>query len=123
MSSQTLTETSTFPRRNLLFGTFCLFLSIGWFEPIRRLVQLSLTWSNSDLSYIILIPFITATLVYWDRQRIFSNPRTSTIPALIVFAAGGTLSFIAHHTANSLNENDYLSVSTTAIITVFWGGF
>jgi exosortase len=123
MTSQTLTETLTFPRRNLLFGAFCLFLSFWGFEPLRKLVQFSLNWSNSDLSYIVLIPFISATLVYWDRQRIFSNPRTSIMPALIVFAVGGAVYFIAHQRAGALNEKDFLAMNIAAMIAAFLGGF
>jgi exosortase len=123
MSSQTLTETLTFPRRNLLFGACCLFLGFLGFEPLRKLVQFSLNWSNSDLSYILLIPVITATLVYWDREKIFSNSKTSVMPGLIVFAAGATLYFIARQTGTSLNETDHLAVNIAAIIIVFLSGF
>src|SRR5437763_7992845 len=123
MTTQTLVETPTFSRRHLWFGLFCLTLVLFAFEPLRKLIGLALNLGNSDLSYIPLIPFISAALVYWDRQRIFSIARTSVVPAAVFFVLGGTVYFLGRSGAVRLNENDHVSLMTAAVIALFFGGF
>jgi exosortase len=123
MSTQTLTENSTASRRNILFGVFSVILVAVAFVPLRRLVQLSLGWSDTDLSYIVMIPFISAALIYWDRRKIFLQPRTSIGPAAVLFVAGVILYALGHAVAVTWQEQNYLAVMAAAVITLFYSGF
>src|SRR5436190_3882015 len=55
--------------------THCVLLSLALvlfaFTPIRRLATLSLNLVNNHLSYIPLVPFLSAALTYWNRKRYF----------------------------------------------------
>jgi len=121
MSTQTLTENSTAFRRNILFGIFCAILLAVAFAPLRRLMQLSLGHNNADLSYIVVIPFISLALIYWERRRIFLQPRTSIGPAALVFAVGVILYSLGQMVVSS-DEQTHLSVTTAGVIALFYSG-
>jgi exosortase len=122
VTTDTLTQNLTVSRRNLLFAGFCLILAASAFEPLRRLVGLSVDLNNADLSYIGLIPFISAALIYWERQSIFVHPRTSFVPAVMLFAAGAALYLLGQTGAARLHGNDDLSLMAAAVIAFFFGG-
>ena len=65
-------------RRWLLFGVWVAVSSLLFAKPLIALVRLSLT--NDDASYLILIPFLVAGLVFIERRTIFNN---------LSFSAGG----------------------------------
>ena len=65
-------------KRWLLFGVWVAVSSLLFAKPLIALVRLSLT--NDDASYLILIPFLTAGLVFIERRTIFNN---------LSFSAGG----------------------------------
>lgn len=123
MTTQTLTENSTASRKNILFGIFSVILVAVAFEPLRRLVQLSLGWNEADLSYIVMIPFISVALIYWDRRKIFLQPRTSIGPAAVLFVVGVILYSLGHAVAVTWQEQNYLAVMTAAVIVLFYSGF
>jgi exosortase len=123
MTTQTLTENSTAFRRSVLFGIFCAILLAVAFDPLRRLVQLSLGWANTDLSYIVVIPIISLVLIYRDRRSIFLQTRTSIGPAALVFVVGVMLYLLGHaRVVTSSEEQNYLAVMTAAVIALFYSG-
>src|SRR6266567_3923787 len=65
-------------KRSLLFGVWVAVSSLLFARPLVALVRLSL--ANDDASYLILIPFLTAGLVFIERRTIFNN---------LSFSAGG----------------------------------
>ncbi len=65
-------------KRWLLFGVWVAVSSLLFARPLVALVRLSLT--NDDASYLILIPFLVAGLVFMERRTIFNN---------LSFSAGG----------------------------------
>src|SRR5436190_24106222 len=98
----------SFSGRNVLFSAYCVVLILFALQPLRRLVALSLNLGNSDLSYILLIPFISAALMYWDRERVFAHPKTSVLPGALVFVLGGVLYAAGWLSTSRLNEIDLL---------------
>jgi exosortase len=123
MTTQTLTGNSTASRRNILFGIFSVILVAVAFEPLRRLVQLCLAWNEADLSYIVMIPFISFALIYWDRRKVFLQPRTSIGPAAVLFVVGVILYALGHSMMGTSEEQNYLAVMTAAVIALFYSGF
>ncbi len=65
-------------KRWLLFGVWVAVSSLLLAKPLIALVRLSL--ANEDASHLILIPFLTAGLVFIERRTIFNN---------LSFSAGG----------------------------------
>ena len=123
MSTQILVKPVSFGRRNLVFALFCLCVALSAYAPLRKLFEASLNWSNRDLSYIILIPFISGILIYSERRRIFPDPRTSIVHAAIAFGSGALLFFLGNGKMITLNENDQLAVTTAAVIAMLFSGF
>jgi exosortase len=113
----------TIARRHTLFALFCLALLLFALAPLRRLLSLSLDWGNDRLSYIPLIPLISAALIYWNRKKIFGNLRTSAVPAVAAAAIGGAIYYAARTYGSLLDENDYLALMTTAVLAFWLGGF
>jgi exosortase len=123
VTTETLTENLTFSRRNVLFGLYCAFIAIVAFEPLRKVVELSLNPDNGDSSYINLIPFISAAFIYWDRRRIFDESKSSVLAAGVTFVFGALFFLTGRTNAIALAGNDNLSLITAAVIVLFFAGF
>src|SRR5262249_40934312 len=74
--------TMTLSRRDVFFLLFSMSLLFLMRGSIRALTEFAANWDNEG-SQIFLIPFISATLVYLNRRKIFCNVGYSVI-------AGGT---------------------------------
>jgi len=72
-------------KRWLLFGVWVAVSSLLFARPLVALVQLSL--ANDDASHLILIPFLTAGLVFIERRTIFNH--------LSFHAGGGIFLFLS----------------------------
>lgn len=89
MAAQTTTLEDTNPNvrmRCLLFGCWMVLSSLPFSHAITALVRMSL--SNADASQLVLIPFISAGVLFIERQRIFLNLSYN-------MALGGSLLFVA----------------------------
>ena len=109
-------------RRHAFFAVFSLSLVLFAFAPLRRVVVFSLH-GNTDSSHIILIPFITAALLYSRRQMVFKNLQTSVFPAAVMFVAGAVLNYLGRTYAQGLGESNYLGLMTGSIIVIWLSGF
>ena len=109
--------------RHVFFGLFCFLLVLLTFDSLGKLFRLSLNQESADYSHIILIPVISAALVFWDRQRIFRNSVTSLGTGAIVLATGVALYAFGLTNPFQLKPDDNLSVLTGAIIVVLFSGF
>ena len=111
---------STIARRHALFALFSLALLLFGLVPLSKLLSLAY---NSHLSYVPLIPFISAALIYWNRKRIFVDLRTSAVPAIAAFVIGGAIYYSERTYGSHVAENDYLALMTTAVLALWFGGF
>ena len=59
--------------RNPLFMVFSVFLVVFMLSPLRALIAYAMDTVNTHASQIILIPFITAALIYLNRKKIFQT--------------------------------------------------
>jgi exosortase len=110
--------------RNALFTVFSLMLALVSYELISRLMTLSLGFSeNQDLSHILLIPIVSAVLIYSNKENIFRDPRASILPAATVFAASAVLAALGWAYGVQLAETDYLAFMTAALVAAWFGGF
>jgi len=58
-------------KRWLLFGVWIMVSSVLFAKPLIALVRLSL--ANDNASHLMLIPFLTAGLLFIERRTIFKN--------------------------------------------------
>jgi exosortase len=108
-------------RAHLIYGLF-LIASVGLFwKFLASLVEYSL--HNESSSHVILIPFVSAYLLYMQRKRIFSSVRPSIAIGVGVILFGVALFSIVFWNIVSLEGNDPLSLATLAFVFVCAGGF
>jgi exosortase len=104
------------------FGVFCLALFFFNHEIIQSLVRFSMN-GNNQASHIVLIPFITATLIWMKKKEIFNDVRYSFIGGTTVIVFGSAASVAARSAAGWLSENDYLTLTVSALVVTWLGGF
>jgi exosortase len=110
--------------RNLYFSTFTLCLIIILSKPLRDLFAYSWDSENVASSHILLIPFITAALFYWNRQSIFRTVSYAVIPGAFVMAAGLALWAVTLFVwRNQLKFENQLVLLTTSFVVMWIGGF
>ena len=115
------------PSKSRLIGG-ALFLSVLALGFWRDLVALVAHASANDLhSHIILVPFISAYLIYIYRERLPRDHTPSWGLAAIAALGGATALALARHyrgVAQPISQNDYLAlVALSLILFVLAGGF
>jgi exosortase len=107
--------------RHLWFALFSILSLLLFWAPLGTLVSLSL--QDDRYTHVLMIPIISASLVYLQRGRVFANPRYSpsrSAPLLVV----GIASFcLAQNQFPNLTSNNRLSVVVFAIVLVLMAGF
>jgi exosortase len=117
-------EPISLSRRHGLLAMFSIALGLFAFSPLQRLAALSLDTSNSHLSYIPLIPFISAFLIFSSRETIFSELRSSTFSGAATLFLGGLLYYAGLRLALNPDERGWSLALLTAGVIAFWlGGF
>jgi exosortase C (VPDSG-CTERM-specific) len=106
-------------------GIFTLRTHLGrfvWFTVVlialfsKELVALAVHTARSDLhSYILLVPFISAYLIYTRRCELPETYRSSLIPTFVAMIAGLVTATIAWMIP-SLSLNDHLSLTTASFV-------
>src|SRR5512143_571278 len=104
--------------RFLLFNAV---FAAAFFGPLRDLAQTS--WRSEYYTYIPFIPFISAYLLFMDRQRIFLQRESSSAPGLLAAGIGLILILAGRHREALFHHNDYLALMTFSMILVWTGGF
>jgi exosortase len=78
---------------------------------------------NTYESQIVLIPFITAVLIYLNRKKIFQNVRYGAIPGAILLLLGAGLWAAGATMGARLDTADHLAMTTASIVVLWLGGF
>jgi exosortase len=106
-------------RKNIFFLIFSVAALWMVYRPISNLV---LSSPNREYySHIVLIPLISAYLLYTERKRIFSNHSYSLKWGLSLMALGMIVFVIMKKNGIQLNPNDLTSLTTASAI-LFWIG-
>jgi exosortase len=103
------------------FASFAaLFLIVSW-RPLTDLFSFSL--GHEYYSHFVLIPFLSAGLIYFERARTFRTLRFGLVPGILLIFMGTVLYLLSKSFALTLDRNDYLSVLALSIVTLWMGGF
>lgn len=105
---------------HLLFGSFLAVTVLVFWHSISDLVRYS--FGHESSSHIVLIPFVSAYLLYIERERIFSRQRYSLFLGLTVVVPGIVLHFVAQGLP-VLDSSEKLSVSALALVVMWIGAF
>ncbi len=108
-------------RRNLAFALFVILSLVAFWQPVGSLVHLSLQLDYC--SHILIIPFLSALLIYWQRKPIFAQVHSSFAEGAVVLLAGMVVYGLARRVAPALGPYDFLSATTLAIVLVWMAGF
>ncbi len=113
----------TLTQRHLILALFTFGLVLLLLQPLRMLIALALGWGNIDLSHILLIPFISAGLIYWNRDKIFKFVRCSPVLAIVAFMIAAAFYYAGRISVSTLDRNDYLGLMTASFVASWLGGF
>jgi exosortase len=84
---------------------------------------LRFSWTYEHYSHLVLIPFISAYLVYTERRTVFREVATAPASAAVVGLAALVLIAAAHFRRPVLNENDFLTITMTGLVTLIVAAF
>lgn len=105
--------------RNLIFISLILIGAGLIYRPLNDLLD---TASRREYySHILLIPFISAGLIYWDRDKFFKEVKYFLQGGIPVSLSGILLYLWGIEQKEILNQNDYTAILIFSII-VFWIG-
>jgi exosortase len=95
----------------------CLLLS----RPLEAFVSYSL--ANDNASHLLLIPVISAWVLFLERERIFKRLGSQVGMASVMLAAGAALALIAFSVGSRWTALNQLSVYILALIVIWMAGF
>jgi exosortase len=108
-------------RRHATFVAFIIISGLVFYKALSTLVQYSLHDESS--SHIIFIPMIAFSLIYVERQSIFSITRTSIGSGGGLVLVGVILYWLSGRESFPQDGNWPLSLGTFSVILVWIGGF
>jgi len=108
-------------KRHASFVAFIVLSSLAFYRVLSALAKYSLNDESS--SYIILIPLVAFSLLYMERQTVFSVTDTSIRSGICVALGGIILFFLANRNPFPQGENWPLALETASIVLVWIGGF
>jgi exosortase len=110
------------PVRHMLFYFGWIVVSCLLFlRPLTAFVAYSL--SNENASHLLLIPLISAWVVFLERDRIFRALGSDGFAASVFLAAGAVLSVAAFLAGSRWSALNQLSVYVLALVLVWTAGF
>src|ERR1700730_10516726 len=109
-------------RRRFLFYGLWLALSVALFwKPLVALVRFSL--ANDNASHVVLIPFISAWLIYIGQKRIFRQVSFDYSLAGVLFAISAVTYLWTVRSPGSWTPADILAGYTLALVLLWISGF
>jgi exosortase len=112
----------TLTRRTVLFGSYCVCLSLAYVQVLRALYDYSR--DNVSASHVVLIPLVSAVLIFQDKTRIFSSVRTSWAFGMAIGIVGAGLALEAGLSGGrSAAHTDWLTWIVGSFVVLSIGGF
>lgn len=108
-------------RRLLFYAGWILVSCLLFLRPLIAFISYSL--SDENASHLILIPVITAWIVFLERRRIFKAPGSDVPVTSALLAAGAALALAAFWIGSRWSALNQLSVYIFALILVWTAGF
>ena len=106
---------------HLWFVLFSVLALVTFRTALGRLVSLSL--QDDRYSHLLLIPIISASLVYLERRAVFASPRYCLSIGAALLASGVALFTFVQTRLFTLNPIDQLSIAALAIVFISIAGF
>ena len=113
----------TLSRRDVYFIAFSFVLFTFMAKPILAVVEFALDTENKHASQIVLIPFITAALLFMNRKNIFKSVRYVPLPGVATIMLGIAIFVAGNMRSANFIEGDYLALMTLSLLVMWLGGF
>jgi len=111
---------SSTARKTLGFAIFVLLCSLLAYSPLRQLLHLALT--EDTYSHILLVPAITAALLWMNRASAADWNGSTPLAAAMFFVAGSLLLVLGEHFASDTPAGDGLAVAILGVLVLIWSG-
>jgi exosortase len=121
ISSRIWPPLGSLSRRVLVFAGWIVATCLLFLRPLAAFVAYSL--SNDNASHLVLIPFISAWVLYLERDRIFKLLASDGRAASAFFAAGTAVALLALFAGPRWSTLDQLSVYVLGLILLWVAGF
>ena len=108
-------------KAHLAFGMFLFLSTILCWRTLGALIAYSL--HHESASHIILIPLVSAYLLFTERRMIFTSVRPSVAVGMAMIIIGATFYWTVNRGVLLLQQDESLSAATLAIVLVWTGGF
>jgi exosortase len=106
-----------------LFVLFSIALFAGMSNVLRDLVAYASGWSKHNASQVLIVPLITATLIFLSRKTIFRHVQYDIGWGALIMLVGGSLLAFAQTRNLNLEEGDELAFTLFPVLVIWWGGF
>jgi len=106
-----------------MFALFTLTLLLIMARPLKALIAYAMDTKHSHASQIVLVPFVTAGLIYLNRKNIFRAVQYSIVPGAVVILLGLGLLVAALTLGNGMKEGNHLALWTSSTVVLWLGGF
>lgn len=117
MSAETQSRKSPF----LLYGFWILLSMLLFWKPCLALVSFSR--ANDDASHVILIPFISAWLIYTERKQIFRHLFSEYFLAGVLLVVSAAAYFWTFRATTTWTQAEVLAGYTFALVLLWISGF
>ena len=107
--------------RSLRFGLWTVFLIALFSSQIFALVRFAI--HDSDASHIVLVPFISAWLMYLEREKIFARLSTDLPFGIFLLLVGVGLSIWTFHSSPGWSMRDRSAGNALAVVILWIAGF
>jgi exosortase len=109
--------------RTTYFIVFSVSLFVALSGALRAVLAYAMDTANTHATQIIAIPFISAGLIYMNRQNIFRNVSYCILPGVLLMAIGFGQLVVGTTVGMKMETANYLAVMASAIVVLWLGGF
>jgi exosortase len=97
-------------------------LTLGAFwTPLSTLIQLA--FQRDENSHILLLPLVSATLLFLERRKIFSHVETCWAAGSALLVVGALLNWLGRRYATAASQNDQLAITIFSVVVIWIGSF
>jgi exosortase len=107
--------------RTIIWMGFCVSLALVNLPVVRELAVLSRR--DASASHLVLIPFVTLALLFYDRRAIFSSVRFESLAGGIVSAISVLVMLLLRKKGQASLSGHGLMAAMTGIVLLWAGGF
>jgi exosortase len=108
-------------RSTIWFAAYATACAVAFWAPLRSLVQLAL--ASDEYSHILIVPFISVSLMWMERERLFQTLEPNRSSAAVLFCIGALLGAFGWRNLSLSARGDWLGLAILGFLCLIWAGF